>query len=83
MNPHQKRFGKIATKLLKANNNKLPKRNECSDTRHRFMYQKWQDPKRKKWCTVRQSKCKTSRQVRLSCAVTCKLEKGEDNSPAP
>jgi len=39
MNAQRKRFAYYATKLLKDNNNKLPKRNRCSDKRHRFMVQ--------------------------------------------
>jgi hypothetical protein len=75
MKAQQKKFGYYATKLLKDNNNKLPKRNECSDKRHRYMFQKKQKPKRKKYCTKRQSKCRTSRSVRKYCPNTCKVWK--------
>jgi len=70
----RKRFGYYATKLLKDNNNKLPKRNQCSDKRHRYrhIYQKKQKPKHKRWCTKNQSKCKTSKKVRKNCPATCK-----------
>merc|ERR1711871_252567 len=33
-------FGRMAEKLLKKYNNTLPERYACSDTRHKFMYQK-------------------------------------------
>ena len=55
MNAQRKRFAYYATKLLKDNNNKLPERNLCSDTRHRFMFQKRQNPKRKKLCTNKEA----------------------------
>ena len=40
MKAQRAKFGRLATKLLKKNNNKLPKRNQCSDKRRRFMHQK-------------------------------------------
>ena len=49
MKAQRKRFAHYATKLLKDNNNKLPKRNECSDKRHRFMYQRKRQWKGRCW----------------------------------
>ena len=39
MIPQAKRFGKLAAALLKKYNNRLPKRHQCSDTRHVFKLQ--------------------------------------------
>merc|ERR1711924_498431 len=39
MGAQRKEFGRLAKKLLKKHNNKLPEKYQCSDSRHRFLYQ--------------------------------------------
>jgi len=68
----QRKFAKIAAKILKDNNNKLPKRNECSDKRHAFKYQRTTSRTRARWCTKHKSSCKAKAWMRSKCHITCK-----------
>ena len=80
MAAQQFKFANYAQHLLQKNNNKLPKRNECSDTRSPFLYKYTQKPRLKKFCTKFQSLCKTRKMVQKHCPVTCNVLRTYRNS---